>query len=299
MAGLMGSNVNLSIFLADPAKFAVDKLREHAFVPELDADVVRFGWVGLGDMLDYTAFELATPLGGFAAFSFRYDARKPSAAVLKLKLAEAIVAEEAKKGGHLSKARKKELREEITAALTKKADFVPTLTDCLWDLEHGVLFLASSSIKVLENICEFMQTTFDVTPERLTPKTDMAQVLMQIHQSTDLHVAGYAVNSMGSASLVTNEQAEAKSQVTVQNDVNAVAAALQEGLVPNKLHLQAILDEDTDVQLDFVLGTDLSVSKLKLPKPEKDASQDAVLLVNADLCAKVAAFVQALSQGLA
>lgn len=297
MAGILGSNVTLSLFEADPSAFSAEKLRQHAFVPTLDADLVRFGWVGLGDMLDFERFDFSTPLEGYVAFSFRCDVRKPAAALLKLKLAEAVQAEEAKKNGHISKARKKELREEITDQLSRKADFVPTLTDCLWSLDKGKLFITSTSAKVLENILAFFQTTFEIDPQPLRPEVDMGKVLMQIHQSEDLHVGGYSLISMGSASLVTTEQAEAKSQVTVQNDLKAVEAAIKEGLLPNKLHLQATAEDNEDLQLDFVLGSDLTLNKFKFPKPEKGADREAVFLVNADLCSRAADLLGVLGKG--
>ena len=295
MSGLIASNVSLSIFDADGSAFSAEKLRQHAFVPQLDADIMRMGWVGLGELLDYTSFELAVPEGGFVGFSYRLDVRKPSSAVLKLKLAEAIQAEEDKKGERLSKARRKELREEVTDSLTKKADFVPTLIDCLWDLEHNQLFVTSVSPKVLDSLLDFFKKTFDFEPVTLAPEVDMPQVLMKVYQSEDLHLAGYALEAKGSANLIKSE-ADEKSQVTVQNDSKAVAAAIKEGLLPSKLHLQATSDTDEKVQLDFVLGDDLTVNKLKLPKPEKDATRAGVFLVNADLCVQVSNLVRELSK---
>ena len=293
MAGIIGSNVSFSIFEADGSAFSAEKLRQHAFVPDIETDVVRMGWVGLGELLDYTSFELAVPDGGFVGFSYRLDVRKPASALLKLKLAEAILAEEEKKGGHLSKARRKELREEITDSLTKKADFVPALIDCVWDLSNNQLFITSVSQKILDSVLKFFQKTFDVEPISIAPEVDMPVVLMKIHQSEDLHLAGYALEAMGSANLV-NTESEEKSQVTVQNDTKAVAQAIQDGLLPSKLHLKATADEDENIQLDFVLASDLTVNKLKLPKPEKGASKDAVFLVNADLCAKVSKLINTL-----
>ena len=63
----------------------------------------------------------------------RLDTRKPSSAAIKTKQAEKIKEEEAA-GKKVSASRKKELREAITAKLTAKAEFLPTLTDFLWFL---------------------------------------------------------------------------------------------------------------------------------------------------------------------
>ena len=102
---------------------------------------------------------------------------------------------------------------------------------------------------------------------------------------------GYTLHPMGSASLAASEQAEEKAAVAVQNSLNAVAQALEEGMAIQKLHLVATSDADPDRQLEFTLDAGLAVSGLKLPKPEKGAEDDATFLVNADACAAVADMV--------
>lgn len=70
--------------------------------------------------------------------------------------------------------------------------------------------------------------------------------------------------------------------MAVQNSLNAVAQALEEGMAIQKLHLVATSDADPDRQLEFTLDAGLAVSSLKLPKAEKGAEEDATLLINAD-----------------
>ncbi len=69
-------------------------------------------------------------------FSFRQDTRKASGAVIRLQLAEAV-REEIASGKKVGGKRKKELKEAITAKLTARAEFVPSVIDCLWDAEKG------------------------------------------------------------------------------------------------------------------------------------------------------------------
>lgn len=57
--------------------------------------------------------------------------------------------------------------------------------------------------------------------------------------------------------------------MAVQNSLNAVAQALEEGMAIQKLHLVANSDVDPDRQLEFTLDAGLAVSGLKLPKAEK------------------------------
>lgn len=100
---------------------------------------------------------------------------------------------------------------------------------------------------------------------------------------------------MGSASLAASEQAEEKAAVAVQNSLNAVAQALEEGMAIQKLHLVATSDADSDRQLEFTLDAGLAVPGLKLPKAEKGAEEDATFLLNADVCTAVADMVEALA----
>ena len=82
--------------------------------------------------------------------------------------------------------------------------------------------------------------------------------------------------------------------MAVQNSLNAVAQALEEGMAIQKLHLVATSDADPDRQLEFTLDAGLAVSSLKLPKAEKGAEEDATLLINADadICSRVADMVE-------
>ena len=90
----------------------------------------------------------------------------------------------------------------------------------------------------------------------------------------------------------STQTAVAYTSVAVQNSLNAVAQALEEGMAIQKLHLVATTDADPDRQMEFTLDAGLAVSGLKLPKPEKGAEEDATFLVNADVCAAVADMVE-------
>ena len=149
MSGFMSSSTALMICKTDSAaSLGLDALRQHAFTPEIDADGRRFGWVGLGDPLDTDGFELASVDARFMGFSFRLDTRKASGAVIRLHLAEAV-REEIASGKKVGGKRKKELKEAITAKLTAKAEFVPSIIDCVWHAEKGRLLVASASAKAV------------------------------------------------------------------------------------------------------------------------------------------------------
>ncbi|WP_206214266.1 recombination-associated protein RdgC [Desulfovibrio sp. ZJ369] len=192
--------------------------------------------------------------------------------------------------------RKKELKEAITAKLTAKAKFVPSVIDCLWDAEKGGLLVGATSAKAVQPVRDLFKTTFgmDVTP--ITPAGDMPKLFAAILRGEGYPCEGYTLHPMGSASLAASEQAEEKAAVAVQNSLNAVSQALEEGMAIQKLHLVATSDADPDRQLEFTLDAGLAVSGLKLPKAEKGADEDATFLVNADTCSSVADLVEELAK---
>lgn len=297
MSGFMSSSTALMVCKTDsPASLGLDALRQHAFTPEIDADGRRFGWVGLGDPLDTDAFELAAVDGRYSGFSFRLDARKASGAVIRLQLAEAVRAERVS-GKKVGSKRKKELKEAITAKLTARAEFVPSLIDCLWDAEKGRLLVGSASAKAVQPVLDLFKTTFGMDSAPITPAGNMPNLFSTILRGDGYPCEGCILHPMGSASLAASEQAEEKSAVAVQNSLNAVAQALEEGMAIQKLHLVATSANEPDWQVDFTLDASLTVSGLRLPKAEKGAGEDATFLLNADICSQVADMVEALAFG--
>lgn len=295
MSGFMSSSTALMICKADsPTSLDLDTLRQQVFTSEIDADGRRFGWVGLGDPLDTDGFELASVDARFMGFSFRLDTRKASGAVIQIQLAEAV-REEWASGKKVGSQRKKELKEAITAKLTARAEFVPSIIDCIWDAEKGHLLVGSASAKAVQPVLDLFKTTFGIDAAPITPVGDVPRLFASILRGEGYPCEGYTLHPMGSASLTASEQAEEKSAVAVQNSLNAVAQALEEGMVIQKLHLVATSDADPDRQLEFTLDAGLAVSGLKLPKAEKGAEEDATFLVNANVCATVADMVETLT----
>lgn len=292
MSGFLSSSTALTICTAkSTASLDLDGLRKHAFNPDINADGKRFGWVALGDPLDTDGFELALVDARFMGFSFRLDTRKASGAVIRLQLAEAV-REEIASGKKVGAKRKKELKEAITAKLTARAQFVPSVIDCLWDAEKGRLLVGSASAKAVQPVLELFKATFGMDATPITPAGDMPKLFATILRGDGYPCEGYTLHPMGSASLAASQQAEEKASVAVQNSLNAVAQALEDGMAIQKLHLVATSDADPDRQLEFTLDAGLAVSGLKLPKAEKGADEDARFLVNADVCAAVADMVE-------
>lgn len=295
MPGFLSSNTAMIVCKADGSAFDPEKLREHAFTPEIDADGIRSGWVGMGDMLDKDNFFLAS-VGQYAGFSLRVDSKKPSGAVIRLKLAEAIKEEMGKNDGKIGGKRKKELKEAITANVLAKTEFTPAITDCLWDLEKGRLFIALSSLKAVEPVLARIHTSFGIQPELVLPENDPDKIFATILKEGAYHLAGYSLATEGSASLATTEQAGERSSVAVQNSLSAANNALADGLTIRKLQIIASKEDEAEMELAFTLDNDLVVTGLRFPKPEKGSDEDATLLVNADISGMVADIVEALAR---
>ncbi|MCD7983341.1 MAG: recombination-associated protein RdgC [Desulfovibrio sp.] len=293
MSGFMSSTTVMKIFEAQAKEADSDKLRKHVFTPTPGPDGKRVGWVGLGDPLDLD-FSFGIDFGRFVTLSLRIDERKPSSAAIKIRLAEAIKEEAAANGGKVSGKRKKELKEAITATVTSKADFIPSLADCIWDVDAQRLYVSTASESVLPILLELFHKTFGVTPAPISPKADMAEIFAKAFRESISVDGGTEVSANGcSATLATPEQQEDKAHVVVVNNQGAVATALEEGLRITKMALLAV---DGEQETTFSLADDLAISGLKLPKGEKGDDADATFLLKAEVCAHAAHIVEALSK---
>lgn len=293
MPGFMSSTTAMKIFEAQAKEPDSDKLRKHVFTPTPGPDGKRVGWVGLGDPLDLD-FSFGIDFGRFLAFSLRVDERKLSSAAIKIRLAEAIREEAAANGGKVSGKRKKELKDAITATVTSRADFIPSLTDCIWDVDAQRLYVSTTSESVLAILLELFHKTFGVTPAPISPKADMAEIFARAFRESISVDGGTEVSANGcSVTLATPEQREDKAHVVVVNNQGSVATALEEGLRITKMTLLAV---DGERETTFSLADDLAISGLKLPKGEKGDDADAMFLLKADACAHAAHIVEALSK---
>lgn len=294
MPGFLSSNVAMTICSVEsPKTVTPDALRKGAFTDALDPEGKRYGWTGLGELLDTENFFLALEDGRFCGFSYRLDSRKPAQAVVRLQLAERIRDEESR-GAKVGAKRKRELKEEIVETLTLQCDFAPVLIDCIWDIEAKRLYVATLSQKLLERVLAHFKGTFAMDAIPIAPEKDMSEVFSAIQGAGGIQVEDVFLEAIGTASLKSSPQNTERQSIAVQNSQDAVAQALTNGLAIDRMSFAA-REDGTEEEWKFTLNTDLAVSGLRLPKPEKGAEMSATFLINATRCAKTADVVVALS----
>ena len=307
MAGFMTTTTAMRIFKAAQASDPVTKLEMNAFgdtppVPREDGR--RVGWVGLGDPLDVN-FSLGIDHGQYLAFSLRVDSRKPSGAAIRLRLAELLREEaEASPDGKVSAQRKKDLKEAVTADVTSRTEWLPTLVDCLWDTATERLLLSTTSEALVELTLEMFSQTFGVSPEPIVPAGDLPAFFSQVFtdEEYELDVDGVRARIEPDGYVMTlagSEQDEVRAAVSVKNDRETAEKALENGLTIQKmalcLHFHEGDESEPYASYPFTLDAALGVSGLKLPKRDKDATPEADVLLKAETCFLVARAVEELA----
>lgn len=278
----------------DKKEVTLQGLRKGAFTEAIDPDGKRFGWTGLGELLDTENFYLALVDGRFCGFSYRLDERRPSVAVIRLQLAEQIRKEESE-GKKVGAKRKRELREAITENLLAECDFAPQLIDCIWDSQTSRLFIGTLSLPKVDRILAHFKGTFGIEAKPVAPEKDMASVFSAIQEAGGINVNDFYLAAAGSASLRSNPQDSEKSSISVRNDADAVIQALDRGMTIKKITFEA-QENGSEDQITFTLDDDLLVSGLRLPKADKQAGDEGAFLINAERLSQVADLVAALSQ---
>lgn len=172
-------------------------LTSHAFKPIDDGtETESAGWVQLNDTA-IAAFD--NPgfiwVDNYIFFSLRHDKRKVPDAVLK---------QETKKGEQEwlkdkpnfrrpPKKKREEIKETATLKLLAKTLPVPTVTDCIWDMEKGVVHLMATSGKAVDRFIDLFHKTFSdvhlspITPyhraEKSVAGTALAEILPEHNQA--------------------------------------------------------------------------------------------------------------------
>src|SRR5699024_242441 len=113
--------------------------------------------------------------------------------VIRFQLAEAV-REEITSGKKVGGKRRKELKEAITAKLTARAEFVPSVIDCLWGTEKGRLLVGSAAAKAVQPVLELFKTTFSIDAAPITLAGDMPRLFAAILRGEGYPCEGYTLH---------------------------------------------------------------------------------------------------------
>lgn len=287
MAGFLGSSISMTICEANEKKAVTpDLLRKNAFSAAIDPDGYRYGWTGLGELLDTENFSLALTDGRFCGFSYRLDERRPSQAVIRLQVAQKIRAEE-QNGAKVGGKRKKEIREEITEKLLSQTEFAPLLIDCIWDMAKGRLLVAATSEKRVERILAHFKASFGMDVWPIAAEKDMARVFAGIQSAGGIELDNFFLETAGSANLSSSPQSEEKCSIAVQNNMDVVAEAVTQGMDIKKMTFLA-REIGGEEELRFTLSDDLLVTGLRLPKYDGEDGVEGLFIIHAEQCSQIA-----------
>jgi DNA recombination-dependent growth factor C len=151
-----------------------DRLRQHAFVEiEETADERSFGWVCFDDYLD-SAWRTAPPeKAHYFAWSLRLDTRRIPPAVLKkhtelaIRQYKASIEDEDKK--FVSKAKKKEIKENVVLRLRARTPPIPAVFEVVWDTRSQAVLFGSTNAKARALFEDLFTLTFELELEPQTP----------------------------------------------------------------------------------------------------------------------------------
>lgn len=291
MSGFLSGSTALSLYkIDDAAAVTTDKIKQYAFrsIDNIDSEAKAWGWTSIEDMLD-TAWERSVPeKGEFLCFALRIDTRKVPGPVLQKHLALAIREEQECRRAEgdtdpISKVRKKELKEQVSARLLAKIEPVPATVDVAFDTRSGCFYLGTTSASLCELFRAYAEQSFGPELQSLWPEVDDVPVLLKslYQQSRDVPYDGhtYALAEAGQLTLL-RAGAEDAAEVTVKNEADSARTGLEAGLVVTKLKLRMERIGDESLVWEFTLNAEARFLGLKTPKVEKsdEDDPDAVLL---------------------
>lgn len=178
--GILGASTALTRYrIVDPVpdvllQQAPQKLKEFAFKDiDATADERSFGWTNFDDMLDVTWSVSSPEKGALFCFTLRLETRRVAPAVLK-KHAEIALRQEARQAKEqgrdfVSRARKKEIKEQVMLRLRARSLPVPAVFDCIWDHGANRLYLGTANSKARLLFEDLFQMTFELRLEPLAP----------------------------------------------------------------------------------------------------------------------------------
>lgn len=137
-----------------------------------EPDEILAGWTSLKDPYTPKFEDSSFLIGSYFAFCLRIDKKKVAGKVLKAqcKLAENKTLTESGRE-YLSKKEKKEIKENVKAALLAKVTPVPHVFELVWDTDKSIIWFYSTQKSASEELETLFLKSFNVTLTRLFPYT--------------------------------------------------------------------------------------------------------------------------------
>jgi DNA recombination-dependent growth factor C len=172
-----------------------------AFTPLAPEDgAARGGWVAIHD-------PLVTELGPadlffqqYLAVGFRFDRRVVPAQLLRLERRR-LERERAREQGvaRLGARARREIKTEVETRLVSQALPAPRIVDCVWNLEHGRLYLSGGARTLREALLDLFRATFGVHPMPMIPYVAAEHVGLGAGTVTALRAVEPAVLAPGAS----------------------------------------------------------------------------------------------------
>lgn len=160
--------------------FVAERVALHSF-KDIDEsyDERSIGWVSVFDMFDSGFAHANYAAGDYVALALRVDERKVSAAALKkFCMKEESRVKREKEIPRLSKAKRLEIKENMTLMLMKRAVPVPSVYELVWNLADMTLLFFSTNKKAQAMLEDYFHETFGL------------RIVLQVPYNTAEHLLG-------------------------------------------------------------------------------------------------------------
>lgn len=159
--------------------FIADRIQSFSFRDIDDSyDEYSIGWVSIHNMFD-TQFTFASyAVGDYITLTLRIDERRVSPAIIKKciqKEEERIKLE--RQIPKIGRAEKVEIKERITAELTRKSVPIPSIYDMSWSLSNSTLLFFTTNKKIHAVLEDFFKESFGLNLRQQIPYTSAENLI--------------------------------------------------------------------------------------------------------------------------